>query len=267
MRLINFASGSSGNATYIGTDKTHILLDAGISRKRICDGLGLAGVALNEVSGIFITHEHADHIGSLGVLLRKAEIPVFATKETIREIKKNKLLGNYNRDVFVEIEPDIDVTVGDIRIKPLRVSHDAMNPVCYRFEDVNTEKTAAVVTDLGQYDDYLLDNLKNTGVLMLEANHDVRMLQAGSYPYALKRRIEGRRGHLSNEDSGKFLSKLLHDGIKEIMLAHVSRENNTRELARISVEAEIDLAENKYKSADFDIRVARHDEISDILEA
>lgn len=267
MRLLNIASGSSGNATYIGSNNTHILIDAGISRKRINEGLGSVDTGLKDLSAILITHEHTDHISSLGILLRSAEIPVYATKETIEQIKLTKSLGSYNEELFNEIVPDKEFVIGDFTIKPLAVSHDAANPVCYKATENETGKSLAVVTDLGKSTKHLCENLKQLDILMLEANHDIRMLEVGPYPYLLKQRIMGNFGHMSNETSGRLLAGLLHDNIKEIILGHVSSENNTRELAKISVETEIDRSDTCYKAKDFEINVAMQDMMSKLMEA
>lgn len=260
MRLLNIASGSSGNATYIGSEKTHLLVDAGISRKRILCGLQEADISLADLDAILITHEHVDHIAALGILERTREIPVYATAGTIAEIKRFRSLGDFNYDVLHPISADEAFYIRDLQIKPLRIDHDAKEPVCYRIEQ--GEKSCAIVTDLGNYNEYLLDNLQGLDLLMLESNHDVRMLEAGKYPYPLKQRILGEYGHLSNENSGAFLNGLLHDGIGHILLSHISRENNTRELAKMAVENEVNAAETPYRAGDFDITPLRHDAAS-----
>lgn len=267
MRLLNIASGSSGNATYIGSGDTHILIDAGISRKRIAEGLNSVDTELKELSAILVTHEHIDHISSLGVLLRTADIPVYATKETIIQIKNTKTLGAFNEDLLKEIEPGRDFVIGNLTISPLSIPHDAANPVCYKAVETQTGKSLAVVTDLGEADEKLCKSLEGLDILMLEANHDVRMLEAGPYPYSLKQRILGSFGHISNECSGQLLTRLLHDNIKEILLGHVSRENNTRELAKLAVETEIDRSDTCYKAGDFEINVAMHNMMSKLMEA
>lgn len=257
MRFKNIASGSSGNSTYIGSDKTHILVDAGISKKRTLEGLSQADIGLEDISAILITHEHADHISSLGVLERAHAVPVYATEGTIRGIFAGKSQGNFDKDLFHIIRADEPFVVGDILVKPLKTDHDANEPVCFRFE--NNGKSAAIVTDLGIYDQYLVENLQGLNIIMAEANHDVRMLEAGRYPYYLKQRILGRYGHLSNESGGKLLAAVLNDDIREIILGHLSRENNYPSLAKLSVETEIDMAPNKYKRSDFKITAARPD--------
>lgn len=264
MRFLNIASGSSGNATYIGTGSTNVLIDAGISRKRINEGLAKADLSLNDLDAILITHEHIDHISALGVLERTRPIPVYATRGTIEGILSNPMLGDYPKDLFVEVTPDESFAVGDISLQAFSISHDAANPVCYRFE--SDGRKGAIVTDLGTYDSSLTERLKGLDLLMLEANHDKRMLEVGPYPYPLKRRILSERGHLSNEDAGGFLSGILHDKMNQILLGHLSRENNTRELALLSVMTEIDGADVPYKGTDFPISTARHDQTTQIFE-
>ena len=264
MRFLNIASGSSGNATYIGTENTHILIDAGISRKRINEGLAKADVSLHDLDAILITHEHIDHISAVGVLERTRPIPVYATRGTIEGILACPLLGDYPKDLFIAIDTDDPFVVGDISLQAFSISHDAADPVCYRFESAG--RRGAIVTDLGTYDFDLVDRLQDLDLLMLEANHDKRMLEVGPYPYPLKRRIMGERGHLSNEDAGGFLSQILHDKLNQILLGHLSRENNTRELALLSVMTEIDGADVPYKGTDFPILTARHDQTTQVFE-
>ena len=127
------------------------------------------------------------------------------------------------------------------------------------------DKKMAVITDLGKYDNYLIDKLQDLDVLLLEANHDVRMLQVGSYPYPLKQRILGDRGHLSNESSGQFLGQLLHDKFKKVVLGHLSKENNLAELAYETVRQEVEQGENPYHGNDFPIQVAKRDEVSELI--
>ncbi len=257
MRLSTIASGSSGNCIYVGTDNTHILVDCGISGKKVVNGLNENDVDAKDVSGILITHEHIDHISGLGVISRKYGIPIYATKGTADEIRKNTKLGDISKDLFMEIEADKSFEIGDIKINPFSISHDAAEPVAYRIESGN--KAVAVATDMGKYDDYIVSHLKKLDALVIEANHDVRMLLAGIYPYYLKQRILGDRGHLSNESSGKLINSILHDGLKHILLGHLSKENNYAELAYETVRSEIQISDNEYKAEDFDISVAKRD--------
>jgi len=257
MRLLSIASGSSGNSIYVGSDKTHILIDAGISFKRIEEGLNSADLSTRDLSAICITHEHSDHAKSLGVIARKLGIPMYATRGTIEALKNDSTLGDYSYDLFTEIEPDVITSIGDIRIKPFSVYHDAADPVGYRLSCDN--KSIAIATDTGHYDDYILSNIINLDALLIEANHDIRMLETGSYPYYLKRRILGDSGHLSNENCGRLLSKALNDNIRHILLGHLSKENNYPELAYEAVKLEINQSDSGYKADDFDIVVARRD--------
>ena len=261
MELCSIASGSSGNCICVGSDNCHVLIDAGISGKRIEQGLNSIDLKTADMQGILITHEHIDHISGVGVLARKYGIPMYATEGTIDAVLNTKSVGKIDESLFQCITPGVDFTIGDLTIEPIHISHDAADPVAYKVKQEG--KSAAVMTDLGTYDDNIIEKLKNLDVLLLEANHDVRMLQAGSYPYQLKRRILGDRGHLSNELSGQLLSELLHDDFKAIFLGHLSKENNYPELAYETVRLEVTLGDNPYKGEDFPIYVAKRDSVSE----
>lgn len=263
MRMVSIASGSSGNCIYIGSDDTHILVDAGISNKRIQQGLNEIGLSGNDVDGIFITHEHSDHIKGLGVLSRKFHIPVYGTRETLDEIAASKSLGDFDRELLTPICPDVDFTLGDLNVRPFKIDHDAANPVAYRV--MCGEKAVAVATDMGHFDQYIIDHLQGLDALLLESNHDVRMLETGPYPYYLKRRILGDHGHLSNENAGRLLNFVLHDKLKKIFLGHLSKENNYEELAYETVRLEIDEGDCPYGASDFSISVAGRDCMSEIV--
>ena len=260
MRLCSIASGSSGNCIYVGSEATHLLVDVGISGKRTECGLNELELTGRDLDGILITHEHADHIQGLGVIARKYEIPIYATKGTIEAMKAMSSLGKVDDALFHEIREDEKFTLKDLTINPMRISHDAAQPVGYRISYGN--KRVAVCTDLGVYNDYTVECLKGMDALLVEANHDVNMLQVGPYPYYLKQRILGDRGHLSNENSGRLLCRILHDKLKTVLLGHLSKENNLPELAYESVRMEINMGENPYKAGDFDIRVAKRNEVT-----
>ena len=193
MRLVSIASGSSGNCIYIGTENTHILVDAGISNKRIEQGLNEIGIKGMELNGIMITHEHSDHIRGLGILARKYGIPIYGTRETLEEIAGKKCLGEYPKELLTEVWPDREFAVGELKLLPFSIDHDAANPVAYRIQ--HGRKNMAVATDMGHFDSYIIDHLQGLDALLIESNHDVNMLQAGPYPYYLKRRILGDHGH------------------------------------------------------------------------
>lgn len=263
MRLCSIASGSSGNCIYVGSDATHLLVDVGISGKKIESGLNSLGLGGNDLDGILITHEHSDHISGLGVLARKYEIPIYATRGTITAIRRTKNLGNLDDDLFREIKEDSKFTIKDLTVNPMRISHDAAQPAAYRFS-YGSQKVA-VCTDLGIYNDYTVECLKGMDALLIEANHDVNMLQVGPYPYYLKQRILGDRGHLSNENSGRLLSRILHDRLQTIVLGHLSKENNLPELAYEAVRMEITMGDNPYSANDFRLMVADRSEVSQVI--
>lgn len=175
MRLCSIASGSSGNCIYVGTDTTHLLVDTGISGKRTEAGLNSLGVTMRDVDGILITHEHIDHISGLGVLARKYDVPIYATKKTISGIRQTKSVGVIDEDLFCEITPDEKFTIKDLTMNPMRVSHDAADPVAYRIKHGKTK--VGIITDLGIYNDYTVECLQGMDAVLLEANHDIRMLQ------------------------------------------------------------------------------------------
>lgn len=254
MKLGSIASGSSGNCICVGSDHTTILIDAGISGKRIEAGLNEYQMKTGDVDGILVTHEHSDHIAGLGVLARKYGISIYTTVGTKDAILSSATVGKIPEELIQTIVPNQMFSIGNLEIRPFSVYHDAVEPVGYRVSCDG--KSVAVATDMGHYDDYIIDHLKDLDALLLEANHDVRMLQVGSYPYYLKRRILGARGHLSNESAGQLLCQLLHDKIDTILLGHLSKENNYAALAYETVCAEITMGDNPYKSGDFRICVA-----------
>jgi len=263
MRLCSIASGSSGNCIYAGSDNTHLLIDTGISKKRVEAGLKTLDIKGEELNGILVTHEHSDHIQGLGVFSRRYEIPIYATSGTIQGIKGSASLGRMPEGLLHEIAVDQMFTLGDLNVKPFEISHDAKEPSGYRIEQ--GDKVVAIATDLGRYDEYTVENLAGLDAILLEANHDVHMLEVGPYPYPLKRRVLSERGHLSNELSGRLLCDILHDNLKHVMLGHLSQENNYAQLAHETVKLEITLGNNPYKGDDISIEVARRDAVSQIV--
>ncbi|MGN0306163.1 MAG: MBL fold metallo-hydrolase [Lachnospiraceae bacterium] len=261
MELCSIASGSSGNCIYVGTQATHLLVDVGISGKRTESGLNSIGLSGRDLDGILITHEHSDHVSGLGVMSRKYHIPIYATAGTIEAIRRSSSLGKIDEELFVPIEADSTFTLKDILVSPMSTSHDAIQPVAYRFR--HGKQKIAIATDLGTYNDYTVECLKGMDLLFLEANHDVNMLQVGPYPYALKQRILGDRGHLSNERSGQLLEKLLHDKLQAVVLGHLSKENNLPQLAYETVRVELAMGKTGYRGDEFPITVAKRDEVSD----
>jgi phosphoribosyl 1,2-cyclic phosphodiesterase len=217
-----------------------------------------------DMAGLLVTHEHSDHVSGLGVVSRKYHIPIYATAGTIRAIRSMKSLGAIDDTLFHVIKPDEDFVLGSLKIHPFHISHDAADPVAYRIE--NDKSKVAVCTDLGYYDNNIVENLTGLDAMLLEANHDIHMLEVGAYPYHLKQRILGNYGHLSNETSGKLLSKVLNDNIKHVFLGHLSHENNYPDLAYETVRLEVTMDETTpYKGNDFNITVASRSEVSQLV--
>jgi len=228
MRLCTIASGSSGNCYYVGTEKTNILIDAGISCKRITQGLEeQIGISGHELDGIFVTHEHNDHIQSLGVLARRFKTPLYATQGTWDGIGAK--IGKVDTDLFNTLHSQGSLEIGDINIEWFPTSHDANEPIGFLLENEN--KRIGLATDSGMITSRMVTTLSNVDLLILEANHDEKMLQRGSYPAYLKKRILGSLGHLSNSSAGQALIEMAGIKTKSVILAHLSQENNLPGLA------------------------------------
>ena len=247
----------------MGSEATHLLVDVGISGKRTENGLNTLGITGADLDGILITHEHADHISGLGVMARKYDVPIYATQGTIEAIKECGTIGKIDEGLFREVHEDKKLIIKDLTVNPMRISHDAAQPVAYRIG--YGDKKVGICTDLGIYNDYTVECLKGMDAVLIEANHDVNMLQVGPYPYYLKQRILGDRGHLSNENSGRLLSRILHDKLQAILLGHLSKENNLPELAYEAVRMEITMGDNPYHANDFSMQVARRSEVSPVI--
>jgi phosphoribosyl 1,2-cyclic phosphodiesterase len=261
MKLCSIASGSSGNCIYVGSENTNLLVDAGISAKRIENGLNGIDIFPDTIQGILITHEHSDHISGLGILARRYQIPVYATYETARAIRQIKSLGDIPEELFRFVKPNESFLINDINVEPFATSHDAANPVCYTFQAEGHK--VGVATDLGKYDDYIVAKLKDSDLLFIEANHDVNMLMVGKYPYYLKQRILGDRGHLSNDTSADLISNLINERLQHVLLAHLSKENNYEELAYETVCCE--LANRKFNFSATKVSVAHREQPSRLV--
>ncbi|WP_138206414.1 MBL fold metallo-hydrolase [Haloimpatiens lingqiaonensis] len=219
-------SGSSGNSVFIGTDKTKILVDAGLPGKHIENALKDIGEKPEEIDGIFVTHEHIDHIKGVGVLSRKYDIPIYANADTWDAMNRNiGKIKEHNIKIFQSAHTEIK----DLDILNFSISHDAANPngyvICYK------QKKACIATDLGHFSKEVKDSINDCEVILLESNHDVEMLKFGPYPYNLKRRILSNVGHLSNDDCGRAIVDIMKDKKKTIFLGHLSNTNNQPDLA------------------------------------
>lgn len=263
MDFFSVASGSSGNCICLGSDQCHVMIDAGISGKRIEEGMNTYDYTTSDMDGVLITHEHSDHIQGLGVVARKYGLPIYATKGTADAILQSSSVGKIDPSLFHVIEAGKTFFIGNLEIYPMSISHDASDPVAYLVSD--GRHRVGIVTDLGYYDADIVSHMEGLDALLLEANHDIHMLQVGAYPYPLKQRILGERGHLSNETSGQLLGQILHDGMQHILLGHLSKENNYDELAYETVRLEISLGDNPYRGNDFPIEVAKRDRPSSLI--
>lgn len=263
MEFGSIASGSSGNCLYIGGGGAKVLVDAGISAKRVVAGLNSLGADGSGIDALLITHEHSDHISGIGVLSRKFHMPIYATGGTIAEIKKSKSLGAIEPELFHVITPGMGFQIKDLVVRPFSIPHDARDPVSYTFKE--NDKKIGIVTDLGYYNKDIIDPLEGSDLLYIEANHDIHMLQVGPYPYYLKQRILGNRGHLCNEVAGQLICSLLHDRLKHIVLGHLSKENNYPELALETVSLEVNMNSATYKTNDFEMMVAPRDTASRLI--
>ena len=262
MKICSLASGSSGNCTYIEDGEKHILIDAGISRKRIVDGMREIGADPEQLDAIFVTHEHSDHIQGIPMMVKYFNVPVYATAGTLDEIRTKDTRGLVKMEHLFQLYPDQTVDLGSMHITPYHISHDAADPVGYTVESGGSK--ASIATDMGFYDDYIVEHLSGSDALILEANHDISMLEAGNYPYPLKCRILGERGHLSNEDSGRLLCRLMGTKLRYAFLAHLSKENNYPDLAYQAVKCQI-WEEMGRQELPFALKVAKRDQPSELI--
>lgn len=227
LRFSILASGSSGNVTYVETDQQRILIDAGLSGKKIQSLMGQIDRNLADLDAIFVTHEHKDHIHGVGVLARKYKVPVYANRATWQAMERS--LGVIPPEQKRYIEPDQMISLGDIDILSYGVSHDAAQPQFYAFQ--KGDKQFAMLTDTGYVSAKLKSLLKNADAYLIESNHEVEMLRYGAYPWSLKQRILSDKGHLSNEAGALAMVDMIGRKTKAVYLGHLSRENNTKDLA------------------------------------
>lgn len=228
LKFCSLASGSSGNCLYLKAGDTAILVDAGLSCKKVCEGLEEIGESPCNIKACFVTHDHSDHIKGVPTLMRKFGIPVYATRGTLTSIALSDK-RELPRELMYELVPDMEVTLGELNVMPFRISHDAVDPVCYTIR--HGDRKLGMATDLGEFTDYTLGHLAGSNALYVEANHNKNMLMMGPYPYQLKLRIDSPLGHLSNEACGDMVSRVMTGELSTVMLAHISVDNNFEELA------------------------------------
>lgn len=257
--MLNFYSlysGSSGNSLLVRTEYSNVLIDAGVSCKRIENALLSLDIVPSSLDGILITHEHSDHVQGLGTFSKKFDVPVFVNKKTLDAMPKQKeKISEDNINLFT-IEEKFEIN--DLQIKPFSIPHDAANPCGFSF--FKDDKKMCVATDIGHMTNGILKNLENSQFVLLESNYDPNVLMYSNYPYSLKSRIAGPTGHLSNEVAGKTISYLLKSGLKQVMLGHLSKESNFPELAYKTVVEE--LISSNYNENSLLLSVASRDIMS-----
>jgi len=229
VRLCVLSSGSGGNSLWVDAGAARILIDAGLPLRETARRCKSAGLDVRELTDVFLTHEHADHAGAAGVLGRKLGVRVHATRGTLRALRDPP-----PEESRRAVRGCVPVCLEGLTVTPVALPHDASEPVAYVVDDGDTK--AAIVTDLGSVTAALVRALQGLDALVLEMNHDVRMLIEGPYPWSLKQRIRSDRGHLSNEQGARLLQDVLHGGLRHLVLAHLSEHNNTVAHARRAAE-------------------------------
>ncbi|WP_042220907.1 MBL fold metallo-hydrolase [Oceanobacillus manasiensis] len=233
LRFSVLASGSTGNAFYIESEKERLLVDAGLSGKQMDNLFSQINIDPETLTGILVTHEHSDHIKGLGIMARKYNLPIFANEKTWKAMEHS--IGKIGVDQKFHFNMEQVKQFQDLDIESFGVSHDAAEPMFYTFH--HEGKKVALVTDLGYVSERIKKTVEDADAYIFEANHDVSMLRMGRYPWNVKRRILGDSGHVSNEDCGLALTDIISNRTKRIYLAHLSLDNNMKDLARMSVDS------------------------------
>ncbi len=260
LKFCSLYSGSSGNSLFVETPNTKILIDAGVSSKKIESALNGLEVDIHDIDAILVTHEHSDHIKGLPILAKKFGIPVYANRETwdaMPNVAEKVELENQNC-----FKPNEKFDIGDLKILPFQIPHDAAKPCGFNLFYENQK--ISIATDLGHMDYSLIKNLEESEFILLESNYDPNILKCSKYPYLLKQRIAGPNGHLSNEMAGKTISYLMKSGLTKVMLGHLSKENNFPELAYQTVIDE--LLSNNFDENKLSMSVASREKPSNVIE-
>jgi len=230
------ASGSSGNSIYVASEKTRILIDAGLSAKQVAVRLDKIGVVPESINGICVSHEHGDHINGLRVLQKRHGIPVYANAGTHNGILRQPKANEIAVKIF---QTGSAFKIGDITIEPFSVPHDAYEPVGFRLQTAQT--AVGIVTDLGMSTALIREKLKGCHALIIESNHDEDLLQEAPRPWPLKQRIRSRQGHLSNIDAARLIAECATDALEHVFLSHLSSDCNTPEIALRTVRSQLRL--------------------------
>jgi len=255
MEFTVLSSGSTGNATVVQNESATVLVDVGLSMKRMNELFEEQGIQPANIDAVMITHEHSDHIKGLGALARKYDLPIYANEATWEALEKH--IGNIAEEKKVVMQTGEALDFGTLRVESYGISHDAAEPVGYCFYD--GEEKLSLATDLGYMSDKVKAAISDSDVLVLESNHDVEMLRMGRYPWNIKRRILSDVGHLSNEASGEALSGLMTAKLKRTYLAHLSREHNLMDLAKMTVRDVMEDHGLFFKEKEFELRDTYYD--------
>lgn len=250
-RFCSLYSSSSGNCTYIGTSQGGILVDVGVSAKKTAEALAEIGVDPSQIAAIFVTHEHSDHINGIRVFSERHGVKVYASEGTLLGMEEQ---GALTAKMCVEIMPQGGVEAGGIYVKSFRTPHDSRESTGYSFLTPDS-KRISVATDIGTVTETVMNAVYGSDLILLESNHDVRMLQNGPYPYFLKERILSNHGHLSNERCAETAVKLMESGTTRFVLGHLSKENNIPSLAFETTHAAMTMADAK-ENIDYMLTVA-----------
>ena len=264
LKFISFGSGSSGNCYYLYTETDSLLIDAGVGIRTLKKHFRNYGLTLDKVRHILVTHDHADHVKSVGSLSTDYGLPVYSTRKVHEGIGRNYCVRKkISPDLVRIIDKGVPFTVGEFRITPFGVPHDSTDNVGYQVEwgDV----TFCLITDVGHITDEMRQFIGRANYLVVEANHSVEMLQQGHYPQYLKERILGPTGHLSNDDCARALAENASEGLRHVWLCHLSEENNHPELARKTVE-QILRSYGIVVGKDFDLEVLRRKSPSEVYD-
>ena len=225
----SFASGSSGNCYYVGKQDEGVLVDVGISAKQVKEHLVKNDIALESIKAILVTHDHIDHVLGLEALTKACPIPIYAHSDCLQGLSEDKATQGVDANLFHEVDPMLPFELLGITIEAFPVMHDGRGAMGYHF---NYEgHTLTIATDIGMLDKVVKEEIRKAENIVIEANYDTEMLEKGRYPFVLKQRIAGPFGHLSNEESARFIAEMYHPGIKHIMLCHLSENNNTPDRA------------------------------------
>lgn len=259
LRFCSFSSGSSGNCYLVKTDETALLVDAGISGKKIWDGLDKTETPKENLQALLITHEHSDHAKSIGTLVKKKkQLSVYASGRTMDIVGQS-----LEEESKISIAADDEFWIGDIKVKAFSLSHDAAEPVGYSFS--SQHRQVSIITDTGCITQAIREEAVKADLLVLEANHDVDILRMGRYPWFLKQRVLGEFGHLSNETAARLLTDVIKEDSRErqVLLAHLSKENNFPEMAYQTIKNILE-EEHYYVGKQIQLATLLRDEVSEV---